>query len=237
MKYLSFVLLCSLFIFSSCEEDGSEPSIETFLPKLVMSGESDVNLNCSTTSYSDPGVVATENGQNVDLIVNTAGRYFGSSIINTADIYDISYTAYNKDSIPGTAFRTVFLPPCNGDMVSSIEGVYTSTIVRNGSTSAQYTNLKYILIKKVGDNSYQLSDAIGGYYDFGRQYGPHYAATNMVVTNNGGAYSSDDIIPVGDFEGNLSLTDFTVDSASKTIKFTTDWDAGFVFEVTLQQAN
>jgi len=33
------------------------------------------------------------------------------------------------------------------------------------------------------------------------------------------------------------MTDFSVDAASKTIEFTTEWSFGYVFEITLTQVD
>ena len=63
-----------------------------------------------------------------------------------------------------------------GDLVNSIEGVYTSTVVRDNVSAPQYDDMKYVIIKKVDTDTYELSDGIGGYYDLGRAYGIAYAA-------------------------------------------------------------
>jgi hypothetical protein len=126
-------------------------------------------------------------------------------------------------------------------MVTSIEGLYSSTVVRNGAVNPQYFDMEYILIRKKpggAANEYELSDAIGGYYDIGRAYGAGYRATNMIVTANdipGNSFSFSAPVPVGAFGGALTMQSFSVDSATKTINFVSDWDSGFNFVVTLTQ--
>ena len=91
---------------------------------------------------------------------------------------------------------------------------------------------------KVGPNTYQLSDGIGGYYEYGREYGPTYAATGAtVVANNIAAndFTIGDSFSAGDFGGVAEITAFEVNPITKTIKYTTVWDAGYTFEVTLKQ--
>ncbi|HLO53980.1 MAG TPA: hypothetical protein VK169_06825 [Saprospiraceae bacterium] len=246
MKTFNLIIILGTLFLASCENDpGIEPSKETFLPKIELLGSPNVSLACGTTSYTDPGVNATENGAAVTPNVTIAPRYFGSSQINGADVYDISYVAVNVDGIPGATFRTVFIPPCNGDLVNSIEGVYTSTIVRTNSaggtlTGPQYTNIKYVLIKKSGANTYQISDVIGGWYEFGRALGVAYAAPGATITANNIAandFTFGDAATVGGFGGTATLTGFTVDAAAKKIVMSSTWDAGFKFVATLTQVN
>lgn len=242
MKHYSLIFILLILGLVSCEEyeNSAEPSRITYLPKIELTGASSVKLDCGATSFTDPGAKALAGSTEITLNKSIAGAYFGGTTINGPDLYDITYSAYNEDSIPAAAFRSVLWPVCNSaNMATSIEGMYTSSVVRNGSTGAQYQNMGPILIKSLGNNKYQLSDAIGGYYDFGRGYGPHYAATGMIVTannisTNSFTYGAD--IGVGDFGGNLKMTTFTVNPADKTIKFTTVWDVGYTFVVTLTQA-
>ena len=231
---------------SSCENDlGIELSKETFLPKITLLGDSDVNLPCGSSSYNDPGVDATENGAPVDVTTNVVSRYFGSSSITGPDVYDISYVAVNKDGIPGSTFRTVVNPPCNGDLVSSLEGTYTSTIVRTSAAGAnltgpQYTNMKYIYIKKVSGNEYLISDAICGWYEIGRGLGPDFVAPGHKIFANdipGNDFSFGDAVEVGYFGGDAHITSFKVDATSKVITIDTEWTAGFTFAITLTQVN
>jgi hypothetical protein len=246
MKTFNLIIILGALFLASCENDpGIDPSKETFLPKIELLGSDNVALPCGTTSYTDPGVNATENGAPVTPTVTISPRYFGSSQINGADVYDISYVAVNVDSIPGATFRTVFIPPCNGDMVSNIEGVYTSTVVRTNSagtvlTGPQYTNMKYVLIKKSGANTYQISDVIGGWYEFGRALGVAYAAPGATITANNIAandFTYGDAATVGGFGGAATLTGFTVDAANKQIVMSSTWEAGFKFVATLTQVN
>jgi len=242
LKLLIYIIPILGLVLTSCD-----PSVEalgddykskvTYLPLITLEG-GDVELDCGATSYTDPGAVATAGGSEIELITNVSGSYFGSSTIDGPDVYSVSYSAFNDDGIPASAFREVYWPACNGDLVTSIAGVYTSNIVRNGSTGPQYQGVGPILIRDLGNGVYQISDAIGGYYDFGRGYGPGYAATGMKITANNIAandFTYDDVIGVGAFGGNLEMTAFAVDPATHTITFTTDWDSGYVFKVTLTQ--
>jgi len=244
MKNILFIALALFSIsFSSCKDDADvdlEASKVSYLPALTMSGESSIVLPCTTTSFTDPGLKATVNGAEIPVSVTITPTYFGSSTIDGPDFYTINYQAYNTDSIPGAAIRTVLIPPCNGDLVSDISGTYTSTVVRTTTSSGAqitYTDLEYVFIKNAGGNKYLLSDAIGGYYELGRALGTAYAAPGASLTANsipGNDFTFDSVAEVGGFGGAATLTSFTVDPASKTITFESAWNV-YTFKVVLTQ--
>lgn len=226
----------------SCEKnpDTANLSTITYFPIFEMTGD-ELILAPLGTPYTEPGIKALENGVEIPVTTSVTGTvqtYSGTTVnSNLANQYLITYSATNSDGFVASAERTVWLAN-TGDLVTSIEGLYTSTVVRNGVSSAQYRNMPYILIYKTGDNTYRISDGIGGYYDLGRGYGPDYRATPCTVTavdipaNNftfGGPF------PVGAFGGSAEITAFSVDPATKTINFTTVWSSGYTFVVTLKQ--
>lgn len=234
-------------IFTGCDDSDDfveDPTASriTYLPLITLEGETDVVLDCDTESYTVPGATATEAGQEIELITSTSGTYFGGSTVSGPDLYTVTYNAFNVDGIPAAEFRSILWPACNGDMVSSIEGMYTASILRTASdgSTVNYTEEAFgpFFVVDLGDGVYQLSDAIGGFYEYGYGYGPDYAALGMTVTANDIAsndFTHDDVIGVGAFGGALNMTDFSVDPATKTIEFTTEWSFGYVFEVTLTQ--
>lgn len=227
-------------VFTSCDEDPSASDISrvTYFPEFQYDGVDLAIVPCST-NYDLAPAVALENGIELPTTTVVEGLFTGADAfdINVADKYVITSSAVNADGFPGLLTRTVWVA-CTGDLVNSIEGLYTATVVRNGSASAQYTNMKYVMIRKVSGNVYEISDAIGGYYDIGRQYGEAYRAAGMTITANsipGNDFSFGGPIPVGAFGGSAEMTDFSVDPATNSITFTTVWDAGFTFVVTLNQ--
>lgn len=240
IQYFILLLTAVAFVNTSCTKTDVDKSEITYLPLIQVIGSSSIQLACDAASYTDQGVNATEGGQTVPVNTTITGSYYGSSTVDGPDDYIINYAATNKDGIPGAAMRNVFWPECNGDLVSSIAGMYKATVVRNGVVSPQYTDLTYIFIRDMGGNVYQLSDAIGGYYDFGRGYGPDYAATGFQVTANNipaNDFTHDATIGVGAFGGDLVMTSFAADPGTRTITFSTDWSFGYTFDVTLTQVD
>jgi hypothetical protein len=236
----NIILLFVLLAFTRCDEweNSAEPSSITYLPKVEVNGDSYIELDCDADSYDDEGATAIMAGEEVEYNTTVAGRYFGGNAVDGPDFYDIVYSKENEDGIPGVAFREVFWPECNGDLVNSIAGVYTANVTRNGVISAEYMGIGPIIIRDLGNNQYALSDAIGGYYDYGRAYGAGYASTGMIITANNIAandFSFGDPVPVGAFGGSNEMLTFTVNPGAKKIVFTTTWDAGYDFSVELTQ--
>ncbi len=239
LKYLIYIIPILGLVMTSCD-----PSVEalgsldkseiTFLPLITLEG-GDVELDCDATDYTDPGAVASAGGEEIELFTNISGTYYGGSSVDGPDIYSVSYSAYNDDGVPATAFRSVYWPPCQGDLVTSIAGVYTCSMTRTPGYST--SGIGPILIKDMGDGVYGISDAIGGWYDKEYGYGPDYAATGLTIVAND--------IPSNDFTlnnttstlpwgGTVYLSAFSVDSGSGTISMTTKWEGySYVWEITL----
>jgi hypothetical protein len=245
MKKISYIILFAIIAtFTGCKKELDSEGISriTYYPNFTMTGDATI-FQTQGTSFTDPGVTATAGAQSLPVSVKVNGIYTGykGTTVNTnvADKYVISYSATNVDGFAGTVTRTVYVAK-TGDFVNSIEGLYTSTIVRNGVVSAQYQDLKYVIIWKTGTNTYELSDGIGGYYDLGRNYGPAYAAPGCTVIANNISANNFTLGPdftVGSFGGVVQLTSFSIDAGTKTITFNSSWDAGFKFAVTLTQVN
>lgn len=241
-----FLLLFTVTLFYNCDktENSAEPSAITYLPKVTIIGESDIVLPCGGGNYTDEGATAEEGGQSITLNTDISGKYFGGSEVSGPDEYSITYSAVNKDGIPGVQVRSVLIPECNGDLVTSIAGMYTAYLSRTTKSSGavlatpQYQGVGPIIIKDLGGNQYAISDAIGGWYEYGRSLGVAYAALGQTITANdipSNDFTFGPAVEVGSFGGVNTLLTFEVIPAEKKIIFTTDWEAGFTFEVTLIQ--
>ena len=242
MKKLKLLYIIPILVLAmtSCEDPSVESlgsndkSAVTFLPLITLEG-GDVVLDCDATSYSDPGAVATAGGNEIELITTISGTYYGSSTVDGPDIYSVSYSAFNDDGIPATGFREVYWPPCQGDLVTSIAGVYTCSMTRTPGYAT--SDIGPILIKDLGDGIYGISDAIGGWYDKEYGYGPDYAATGLTIVANDIAANSFTLnnttstLPWG---GTVYLDAFSVDSGAGTISMTTKWEGySYVWKITL----
>ena len=240
-KLILFTFSIIGLIITSCDPSVEAPGSEdesqiTYLPKITLEGETNIELDCDASSYTDPGAIAEAGGSQIELFTTTTGTYFGSSVVDGPDIYSVSYSAFNDDEIPATGFREIVWPPCNGDFVTSIAGVYTCSMTRTPGYST--SGIGPILIKDMGDGVYAISDAIGGWYEHEYGYGPAYAAIGMTITANDiptNDFTHDNVIGVGAFGGAATITSFSVDPVAKTIELTTEWSFGYVWEITLTQ--
>ena len=240
MKKIIITLLFASTAFVACDNvDTANVSKVTNYPLITVLGDDPIFVQKGGV-FTDPGAVATENGNEIPYTTGTTGNYRGGNSIdsNIIDEYTLAYTATNVDGFKASGLRNVWVYN-NGDLVNSIEGIYTSSVTRGGKITAQYTDMKYVLIWKKADGTYEISDGLGGYYNIGRNFGLDYAARPMIVTANN-IPGNDFTIPdfgVGAFGGNAVVSGFTVDPVAKTISWTATWDgsANGTFGITLTQ--
>lgn len=246
-KYKLIVFTFSIIglMLTSCDPSVEAPgsndvSAVTFLPTITLEG-GDVTLDCDASSYSDPGAVASAGGVEIDLETKVNGKYFGAtSVVDGPDVYLVAYSAFNEDGIPATEFRTVLYPECNGDLVTSIAGMYTGTVARDGSTPPGYEDNGPFIIRDLGDDRYAISDAQGGWYEYGRALGVTYATPGMVLKANNIAtndFTSEGPVTTNTFGGSNTFTSLIVDPVAKTLTLTVNWDFGYTFKTVFTQTD
>ena len=241
IRYFTLMIAAALAMLGCGDPESEGVSHVTHYAVITLNGDEELFVK-RDDAFSEPGGVAIEGDAEIPLDINYIGTYFQNvfTTLDTSvpDVYTAVYSAVNKDGFTGTATRTIYVAG-QGDLTTNLEGLYTATVVRNGVVAAQYQNMKYVIVSKTGANTYQLSDGIGGYYDFGRKYGPDYAALGATFTAND--IASDDFsfgpaFGVGAFGGEATIQSMDVDAASKTIHLVTVWDAGpYTFDITLKQ--
>jgi len=233
-KIKKFGILSLSLVLFSCTEDPISSTVTNY-PVLEINSPDESTIFVELgESFTDPGAIATIDGVEVPVTTTYTGRYRGNVFTgnldtNVADIYTITYSALNEDGFAGTATREVIVAK-TGDLVTSIEGLYRSTVFRNGvqgAPASNYTDIEYLLIWKNANGSYQISDALGGWYLFGRAIADSESPGGLFVANN---------IPANDFSfpgtqvnryfgGSSTITSAIVDPVAKTIDFTTVWEA------------
>ena len=237
MKKVILSLLFISTVLVSCDsETTGDVSKITYYPEFTLLGEEVVYVQKGST-YVDAGVLVTEGGVEIPYETTVSGDYRGGTSVDTniVDVYHISYTAQNQDGFSGSASRTVVVYE-DSDLTTSIAGLYSSTVIRNGSNNPQYYNMEHILVWKNNDGTYGMSDGIGGYYAIGRSYGVDYAAGPVTITAIDIPSNSFAPIPsfgVGAFGGTAVMSGLTANPTANTLSYTTTWDAGFTFVVTM----
>lgn len=242
------LILCTFsilgLILTSCdpsvEAPGANDSSEvTFLPLITLEG-SDIVLDCDATSYTDPGASASAGGVDLPLETKESGKYFGGTSVDGVDSYSVAYSAFNADGIPATGFRSVLWPECNGDLVTSIAGMYTGTVARDGSTPDGYADNGPFIIKDLGNDRYAISDAQGGWYEYGRGLGVSYATPGMIVKANdisSNDFTAEGTVPTNTFGGVNTFTSLKVDPVAKTLTLEVYWSFNYVFETVFTQTD
>lgn len=234
MKRITYIAV-GLFMFAltfSCDRvvNTAEPSSITYLPLMELQGDSYVFVACGE-AYTDAGVMVTEGGNPISYDTDITGSYFGGTSVDGADYYVVSYSAVNVDGIPGSAFREVVVEPCNSGAADDIAGLYTSDVLRDNGEG--YT-VSDIYIVKTGDNTYALSDLVGGFYDLGRGYGSGYSCQGAIITVND-ITTNDITVSQGQFPiwGNTVDVTSIVVNADGTITIDVLADFGGVWTMTL----
>ncbi len=236
-----------LVAMSSCDNEDPIGSQITVYPVITLEGD-DPYLVPLGAPFEDPGATATIGEEEVPLTTQFVGRYRGNVFTtldtSVADIYNLNYTAVNADGFSVTSARQVIVAN-TGDLVNSIEGLYRSTVYRDGvqgAPASAYTDIEYILIWKNADGSYGISDAFGGWYLFGRAIADSETPGGIIVANN---IATNDFSFPGTqtntyFGGSAEIVGMTVDPVARTINVTTTWATtppvtNYTFTFTLEQ--
>jgi len=231
-----FLILFAISLVGCSEDNTEDLSFVTYYPDFTLIGDETMFVQKGST-FTDPGVIVTEQGEEIEYTVSVNGQYRGGNSVDTNvdDVYVLTYSAVNQDGFPGTITRRVVVAEM-GDLTTSIAGVYRSTVLRNGAGGAQYNDMEFALIYEEEDGTYTLIDGIGLYYSTGRAYGNTYLAPASITANN---IATDDFtVPdftVGTFGGVVQMLSFTANEDDNSIDFTSSWDSGYIFEVHLDQ--
>lgn len=221
-----------LFTLFSCSLEPEIHSTVTNYPIMTLKGDALVFVPLGST-YNDPGISAKEGGVEISYTSTAEGYYRHGKTLDTniADEYIQTYKATNKDGFSNTITRKVVVYK-NGDLVNSIEGIYTSTVTRNGSflpaSQGSSVNMKYIYIFKNTDGTFEISDAFGGWYALGRAIADsHTPFGTMKATSIPGNLWTFPGNPLTNlyFGGVANLTAVTTDAATKKVVVTCDWVA------------
>ena len=129
MRIIKFLLILAAVIpFASCEKtekpdntpDRVGISRVTYFPTFTMSGAKYISI-VKGGSFTDPGVTAKEG--TADLQVTKTGTVN----TNTVGVYDIVYSATNKDGFTSSVTRTVAVLPSAEQAGVDISGKYANT--------------------------------------------------------------------------------------------------------------
>lgn len=229
MKKIFYFILAILAV--SCSDTTTDDvSRVTNYPVLTLNGNAEIMVPYGS-QFTDPGIVAKEGEEVITYTSTIKGKYRGKTTVDTSiiDEYIVTYTAVNKDGFPASINRK-FIVNKPGDLVNSIEGVYISTVKRNGAllnpAQGSSENMKYVYIWKNTDGTFGVSDAFGGWYDIGRNIGINSATLGGTITGNIATNTftfPGNPLSNNQFGGSANITGLTVNATTKTVVLSCAW--------------
>lgn len=229
-KIINIVILACLTLFISCEKETEGISFETNYANFTMTGPSFYNLPLGTP-YAEPGLKAEAGGQELPVTAT-------NNIDHTKmGIYDVNYSATNKDGYGATTSRmvAVYDPAAPA---TDLTGNYISDMYRLNADGVSgrrtFTGLA-VTVTKVSPGIFYVSDLLGGYYDQGVKYGAAYAMTGYVAlkADNTLVLLRSHVSAWGDSLEKMQNGKY--DPVTGTITFSSYYASGRSFNVTLKK--
>jgi len=222
--YKYSLIIASVFLLFSCKKETEGVSRITYYCDLELKGNATEFVSLGG-AYTEPGWVASENGEDVTdkVVVN------GTVNAQLAGLYRLVYSVNNTDGFPKTAIRQVVVYDATPSAMPS--GFYTVSKNSNRNGTTMYGNDYTILLYQTSPGKFYVSDLFGGYYDQRAGYGSSYAMVGNI------ALSSDNVITlvnskVAGWGDSLDgLTDGSFDPATQTAKWTAQYAGAYNFNV------
>ena len=197
-KILFNIMICAgLVALASCEKKVTteDPSTITYYVSFELNGDATMLVPINT-AFKDPGVIATENGADVnDHVVVTITDPNGAalkSIPTTAPgLYTVDYSAVNADGFPASTSRTVIV--YDPAVTASIAGTYATDIDQSIYNKNPFSawiaakgypgNSATVTFTEVAPGFFRCTDLLAGWYCQIRGYGSKYNMTGIVTLN------------------------------------------------------
>lgn len=235
----SVAALWSVGALTSCN-DGNDMLTDTRVTQyaqIQLLGDEEVELQAGD-QWTDPGVTATIAGQDVSDRVKVSGH----ASANEGGINSITYTVTNDDGFSASASRTVYVYD-----KANFQSAYRATSSYGGRTFSGNP----VSICKAGSDAgvYHISDALGGFYAFGRypQYlGSSYSWADGYILNTSYDFSLGAYLRLAD-DGSVELLEYdewywtpdaptlvsgSYDAATGTVTLVYDFDGEFTVTLT-----
>ena len=121
-KIISLFALAAFVLvgFSSCDYDGKDDAYVTHYVSIDLK-EGDTYLVAKGSTYTDPGYTATEGTEDVTSKVTVSGDVDA----NKMGIYNVTYSAVNKDGFSASVTRKVLV--YDPEVTTNISGTYKVT--------------------------------------------------------------------------------------------------------------
>lgn len=183
MKIFKISIIAVLSVlFIACEKETADLSESTYYVAFDIQGDNPLIVQVGG-SFVDPGCIATEKGVDV-----TASKMTVNSNVdpNVMGLYQVEYSAVNKDGLKSRAIRNVIV--CNPNVTTDISGEYYAALgtqrIYNNVTITPFNGptLKSV-ITRLAPGFFSVSDFFSGYYAVRAGYGANYAMTGYIALN------------------------------------------------------
>lgn len=192
MKKSLYFIVCAalLLVIGSCQKLTTEGLTRTtYYPIITLQGD-DPLLVPVGSAYNDPGVTATEGGEDVTSKVVVGGDKIDP---NKIGLYSVTYSATNVDGFDASISRTVIV--FDPSVTVSIAGSYHADMDRTtygtaGRTFAQYAasygntdKCTDITFTEIAPGFFYCNDIFAGWYHQIRAYAAKYCMTGYIALN------------------------------------------------------
>lgn len=233
MKLHNYCLIfLSVFLFLSCEKETEDVSRSTYYVAFHLKGENPLLVPVGE-SFTDPGVVATEKGQDVTSSI-TIESNVNENIMGK---YSIVYSGVNVDGLKSKAIRDVYV--CNPLVTTDISGDYTVQAGTHRIAFSSGARVNYsgypVTITRVAPGFFQVTDFFGGYYEKRAGYGARYAMTGYFALNEDNSVTLVSSFIQGWGDGLDTIKDGLYNPATGEISWKAEYVGSYSFNVTLKK--
>jgi hypothetical protein len=170
IKFSALFVLTGLLSISCQDDETANVSFVTSYPIITVEGGNAVAV-VSGAPFVDPGVVATENGAEIEIEVS------GAVDVNTPGFYRLTYTATNSDGYSASASRIVAV---------TAEDVSATDL---SGTYYRASNNRQSVLTKISNGLYFMTDCWGTATSGGaplpvNTYLLHTGGTNLMFQYN-----------------------------------------------------
>ncbi|GHT78698.1 hypothetical protein AGMMS50262_21610 [Bacteroidia bacterium] len=229
--YKYCLIIASVFLLFSCEKETEDISRITYYVDFELN-EGAVNFIQAGSSWTDPGVKATEAGVDVTDKVDVSGTVNA----NKVGRYVITYSAVNKDGFTASAEREVYVvdvtqsaPIQNGAYI--VSGSSYRHVNSSGAEVAYGKDFE-ISFTQVYSGVLYVSDLFGGWYAQRAGYGSAYNMTGYLL------FYPDNTLTLLYSHNNgwgdgMDYADGTYDPATGVITLAASYVGSYVFNQTI----
>jgi hypothetical protein len=242
-KIIYNILICSgLLALASCEKKVTteDPSTITHYVVFELNGDQTMLVPLNST-FTDPGVVATENGADVNdhvivTITDPAGDVVTSIPTNAPGLYTVEYKASNADGFSASTSRTVIV--YDPSVTATIAGTYSTDIDQSIYNSNPFSawiaakgypgNSATVTFTEIAPGFFSCNDLLAGWYGQIRGYGAKYYMTGIVTLNADNSLTLISSYIAGWGDGLDYIKNAVYDPATGTITYDSSY-AGQIF--------